>query len=144
MIAYVDTSALIALLIEEPGSVRAGRVWDAAEHVTSVRLIYTEARAALAQAARLGRLASQDLTTAIDALKGLYAQLDLLEIDDLLVRRAGDLAQHHALRGYDTIHLAAAERVRSDTSILVAGDRDLCAAAGQLGIAVASTTSDAG
>ncbi len=144
MIAYVDTSALIALLIEEPGSVRAGRVWDAAEHVTSVRLIYTEARAALAQAARLGRLASQDLTTAIDALEGLYAQLDLLEIDDLLVRRAGDLAQHHALRGYDTIHLAAAERVRSDTSILVAGDRDLCAAAGQLGIAVASTTSDAG
>jgi len=144
VIAYVDTSALIALLIEEPGSVRAGRVWDAAEHVTSVRLIYTEARAALAQAARLGRLASQDLTTAIDALEGLYAQLDLLEIDDLLVRRAGDLAQHHALRGYDTIHLAAAERVRSDTSILVAGDRDLCAAAGQLGIAVASTTSDAG
>lgn len=144
MIAYVDTSALIALLIEEPGSVRAGRVWDAAEHVTSVRLIYTEARAALAQAARLGRLASQDLTTAIDALEGLYAQLDLLEIDDLLVRRAGDRAQHHALRGYDTIHLAAAERVRSDTGILVAGDRDLCAAAGQLGIAVASTTSDAG
>ena len=140
MIAYFDTSALIPLLIEEPGSVRAGRVWDAAEHVTSVRLIYTEARAALAQAARSGRLASSDLTVAIDLLEGLYDQLDLLEVDDVLVRRAGDLAQHHPLRGYDALHLAAAERVRSDTTILVAGDHDLCTAAGALGIAVSSTT----
>lgn len=144
MIAYFDTSALIPLLIEEPGTARAGRIWDAAEHVTSARLIYTEARAALAQAARLGRLAPEDLATAINALGGLYHQLDLLEIDDTLVRHAGDLAQRHALRGYDAIHLAAAERVRSDTSILVAGDRDLCTAAGQLGMAVTSTTSDDG
>lgn len=141
MIAYFDTSALIPLLIEEPGTARAGRIWDAAEHVSSVRLIYTEARAALAQATRMGRLASEDLATAIDALGGLCDQLDLLEIDDTLVRHAGDLAQRHELHGYDAIHLAAAERVASDTSILVAGDRDLCTAAGQLGMAVASTIS---
>jgi len=142
VIAYFDTSALIPLLIEEPGSVRAGRVWDVAAHVTSVRLIYTEARAALALAARLERLASADLTTAIDALDGLYDQLDLVEVDDLLVRRAGALAQHHALRGYDAIHLAAAERVRHETTVMVAGDRDLCAAAGALGLAVASTSAE--
>ena len=87
-------------------------------------------------------LASEDLVTAIDALGGPYDQLDLLEIDDTLVRHTGDLAQRHELRGYDAIHLAAAERVASDTSILVAGDRDLCTAAGQLGMAVASTISD--
>jgi uncharacterized protein len=101
VIADFDTSALIPLLIEEPGSVRAGRVWHVADHVTSVRLIYTEARAALAQAARLGRLASVDATLAVGALDGLYDQLDLLEIDEPLVRRAGELAQHHALRGDD-------------------------------------------
>ena len=144
MIAYFDTSALIPLLIEEPGSARVGPTWDVAEHVTSVRLIYTEARAALAQAARLGRLASEDHATAVDALGGLYDQLDLLEIDEMLVRRAGDLAQDHALRGYDAIHLAASERVGADTTVLVAGDRDLCRIAGQLGIAVASTTGDDG
>jgi predicted nucleic acid-binding protein len=144
VIAYFDTSALIPLLVDEAGSVRAGRVWDAAENVTSVRLIYTEARAALAQAARLGRLKPEDLATTIDALDGLYDQLDLLEVDDVLVLRAGDLAQLHALRGYDAIHLAAAERALSHTSILVAGDRDLCNAAGALGIAVASTTGDSG
>ncbi|MEX1179122.1 MAG: type II toxin-antitoxin system VapC family toxin [Nitriliruptor sp.] len=144
MIAYFDTSALIPLLIEEPGSRRAGRVWDVAEHVASVRLIYTEARAALAQAARLGRLAPADLPRTLEGLEELYGQLDLLEVDDLLVRRAGELAQLHALRGYDAIHLAAAERVRGETTILVAGDGDLCVAAGTLGLAVADTSADDG
>ncbi|MEX1163368.1 MAG: PIN domain-containing protein, partial [Nitriliruptor sp.] len=115
MIAYVDTSALIPLIIEEPGSERAGRVWDTAEHLTSVRLIYAEARAALAQAARLGRLAAANLRTAVDALEDLYAQLDLMDLDDPLVRRAGELAQQRSLRGYDAVHLAAAERVADDT-----------------------------
>jgi uncharacterized protein len=140
VIADFDTSALIPLLVEEPGSARAGRVWDVAEHVTSVRLIHAEARAALAQATRVGRLAPADLPAALDGLETLYGQLDLLEIDDLLVRRAGELAQDHALRAYDAVHLAAAERVRDDAIVVVAGDRDLCTAAGALGMAVADTS----
>jgi uncharacterized protein len=140
VIAYFDTSALIPLLVEEPGSARAGRVWDVAEHVTSVRLIHAEARAALAQATRVGRLAPADLPAALDGLETLYGQLDLLEVDDPLVRRAGELAQDHALRAYDAVHLAAAERVRNDAIVVVAGDRDLCTAAGALGMAVADTS----
>jgi uncharacterized protein len=139
VIAYFDTSALLPLLIEEPGSGRSGRVWDAAEHVTSVRLVYAEARAALAQAARMGRVATDDLTVAIEELGGLYDQLDRLEVDDLLVRRAGELAQRHALRGYDAVHLAAAERVRDDATVMVAGDHRLCEAAEAIGLAVART-----
>jgi uncharacterized protein len=139
VIAYFDTSALIPLLVEEPGSERSGRVWDAAEHVSSVRLIYAEARAALAHAARQGRLTADDLAIAIEELGRLYGQLDLLEVDDLLVRRAGELAQRHALRGYDAVHLAAAERVQHDTTVVVTGDGDLCAAAEALGIAVVRT-----
>jgi uncharacterized protein len=140
VIAYFDTSALIPLLVDEPGSDRAARLWDVADNVVAVRLIYAEARAALAQATRTGRLATADLTTAIDGLEGLHASLDLLEVDEQLVRRAGELAQHHALRGYDAIHLAAAERVRDDATVMVAGDRDLCTAAGALGMAVADTS----
>lgn len=141
MIAYVDTSALIPLIIDEPGSERAGRVWDHADHLTSVRLIYAEARAALAQAGRLGRLSDADLETAVDALGGLYAQLDLMDVDDPLVRRAGELAQQRSLRGYDAVHLAAAERVANETTVLVSGDRDLCTVAGALGLAVVDTSS---
>ena len=142
MIAYFDTSALIPLLVDERGSERASRLWDVADNVVAVRLIYAEARAALAQGTRLGRLAAADLATAIDALEGLYANLDLLEVDERLVRRAGELAQHHALRGYDAVHLAAAERIRDDTTVIVAGDRDLCTAARTLGMAVADTSAE--
>ncbi|MFP4148191.1 MAG: type II toxin-antitoxin system VapC family toxin [Nitriliruptoraceae bacterium] len=142
MIAYFDTSALIPLLVDEPGSERACRLWDVADNVVAVRLIYAEARAALAQATRLGRLAATDLATTVDALDGLYANLDLLEIDERLVRRAGELAQHHALRGYDAVHLAAAERLRDDATVMVAGDRDLCTAARTLGMAVADTSAE--
>lgn len=142
MIAYFDTSALIPLLVDERGSERASRLWDVADNVVAVRLIYAEARAALAQATRLGRLSATDLDATIDALDGLYANLDLLEIDERLVRRAGELAQHHALRGYDAVHLAAAERIRDDTTVMVAGDRDLCAAARTLGMAVADTSAE--
>lgn len=142
MIAYFDTSALIPLLVDEPGSERVSRLWDVADSVVAVRLIYAEARAALAQATRLGRLSAADLATTIDALEGLYANLDLLEVDERLVRRAGELAQQHALRGYDAVHLAAAERIRDDTTVMVAGDRDLCIAAGTLGMAVADTSAE--
>ncbi|MGH6634965.1 MAG: hypothetical protein ACRED0_02115 [Gammaproteobacteria bacterium] len=32
-----------------------------------------------------------------------------MEVTETLVQRAGDLAEHYALRGYDSVHLAAAE-----------------------------------
>lgn len=142
MIAYLDTSALIPLIIEEPGSERAGRLWDTAEQVSSVRLVYAEARAALAQAARLGRITASELSRTVAALDDLYDQLALIEVDGTLVRRAGELAELHALRGYDAVHLAAAERVASDTTVVVSGDRELLAAAGTLGLAVADTSVD--
>lgn len=35
----------------------------------------------------------------------------IVQVDESLVRRAGDLAQRFGLRGYDSVHLAAAEAV---------------------------------
>lgn len=140
MIAYVDTSGLIPLLIEERGSAAAERVWDIADRLVSVRLIYAEARAAVAQAHRLGRLDADQLDTVVQELDDLYAQLDRLEIDESLVRRAGELAQSHALRGYDAVHLAGLERVADDDTVLVAGDEELCIAARALGVATVRTS----
>lgn len=138
--AYVDASAIIPLFVDDPGSERAGRVWDTAEQVTSVRLVYAESRAALAQGARLGRLTTSELSDTVAALDGLYDHLALLEVDDVLVRRAGALAELHALGGYDGVHLAAAERVADATTVVVSGDRELLAAAVTVGLAVADTS----
>ncbi|CAN5819560.1 hypothetical protein BH18ACT2_BH18ACT2_20760 [soil metagenome] len=38
MIAYFDTSAIVPLLIDEPGTALAARTWTIADRVVSVRL----------------------------------------------------------------------------------------------------------
>jgi hypothetical protein len=138
MIAYFDTSAMLPLLIEEPTSAMATRLWDGASRVASARLIYPEARAALAQAQRMGRLTARQLSSAVRGLDSLDRQLDHVELTEPLAARAGDLAEDHALRGYHAVHLAAAELIADDDLVVVAGDEPLRWAAHSLGLATAN------
>ena len=140
MIAYFDTSAMVPLVIAEPGSSRARSLWESADRVVSVRLVYPEARAALAHAHRLRRLASRQHRAAVSDLEARHDELDLVEIDDDLAHRAGDLAETHALRGYDAVHLAAAMTIGADESVVVTGDRLLLSAAAAVGLSTALTT----
>lgn len=137
MIAYFDTSALVPLLIDEPGSVVAGQIWDEAQRIVAIPLLYAEGRAALAQAQRMGRITQRQLRAAVDELDEVYSQIDVVSIDEPLVRRAGELAEAHGLRGYDAVHLAAAVRAADDDLVVVAGDRALLTATAAVGLAVA-------
>jgi uncharacterized protein len=137
VIAYIDTSAVVPLLIAEPGSARAATLWDGADRVVSVRLIYPETRAALAQAERLGRLTARQLRDAVTEFDSLFEEIDLIEVDDALARRAGELAEVRQLRGYDAVHLAAAVRVHDPNVVVIAGDRALLEAATAEGMTVA-------
>lgn len=136
MIAYFDTSAVIPLILDEPGSARATLLWDAADRVATSRLLYAEARAALAMASRLGRLAGPALRRAVERLDDLLAQVDLVEVTGGIVRRAGALAEELSLRGYDAVHLASAETLGDLEVVVVAGDRALLKGAAALGLAV--------
>jgi len=138
VIAYFDTSAVVPLLIDEPGSARATSLWDGADRVVSVRLLYPETRAALAQAERLGRLTARQLRGAVTEFDSLFEVIDLVEVDHVLAVRAGELAEARRLRGYDAVHLAAAERVRDPDVVVIAGDRVLLDAAADEGMAVAA------
>ncbi len=137
MIAYFDTSAVVPLLIAEHGSRMAATVWDSADRAVSVRLVYPETRAALAQAQRLHRMRAQELRRAVSELDSRFEEMDLVEIDAPLTRLAGEKAEEHGLRGYHAVHLAAALRVRDPDVVLIAGDRTLLDAALSEGIAVA-------
>jgi predicted nucleic acid-binding protein len=136
VITYVDTSTLIKLLIEEPGSDRAARIWEAADAVVSVSLIEVEARAALAAAERTGRMTAAEHRRAKRALADLLAQLDIVEVTSALVTTASELAEDAALRGYDAVHLAGAIEVGAD--VFSTADADLAAAAELRGLAVAN------
>jgi uncharacterized protein len=137
VIAYFDTSAVVPLLIAESGSDRAASLWDGADRVVSVRLLYPETRAALAQARRLGRLTTQQLRDAVTGFDSLFEEIDLVEVDNVLARRAGELAEDRQLRGDDAVHLAAADRIRDPDVVVIAGDGVLLEVATAEGLAVA-------
>lgn len=141
MIAYFDTSAVIPLLVDdEPGATASLAAWMGAETVVTARILFAEAAAALARASRLGRLKPEALELALTELEQIWAQFDIVEVDDLLVRSAGSLAREHALRGYDAVHCAAALRIASPDTVALAGDGNLLTAWRTIGLAVIDTS----
>jgi predicted nucleic acid-binding protein len=125
LIAYFDTSALVKLLVFEEGSDLAGEVWSHATSRVASRLVYPEARAALAAAARAGRIDDPSRAAAVRDLEAACEAMDLIGVDRELARHAGYLAERHALRGYDAVHLATALSVVDPASVVVTWDRDL-------------------
>jgi len=138
LIAYFDTSAVIPLLVEEPGSQLAANLWSQADRILSARILYPEGRAALAAAGRSGRLSTGQLRRTVGGLSNLVEQLDHVEITEHLAYTAGELAEKYSLRGYDAVHLAAADLVAGDDLVLVAGDGELLRAAATIGLNTAA------
>jgi predicted nucleic acid-binding protein len=133
VILYADTSSLVKLYVDEPGSDRVLRLVDQAEIVGTSVVAYAEARAALARRRReksLTRDAHQQMKAAFEAD---WPRLMTLEVAEPLARRAGELAERHRLRGFDAIHLASyltlGEEFPDDEVRFTAADRALEAAA---------------
>ena len=140
MITYVDTSTLIKLIIDEDGSDRAEAVWQAADAVTSAGLVIVEARAALAAAARGGRLTEKQHKDAKAELDRLVGDLHLVKITEQLLLEAAELAEIEALRGYDAVHLAAA--LTTGALVLTSADDALCEAAARRGLHISNPLQD--
>jgi predicted nucleic acid-binding protein len=125
VIGYLDTSALVPLLVAEPSSAACRRFWDDADVVVTSRLSYVETAAALAQARRLDRISNRTHRASLRALDALWAEIAAVEVDDGLVRDAAELAHRHNLRGYDAVHCASARQLAADDLVAAAGDRQL-------------------
>ena len=136
MITYVDTSSLLKLIVEEPGSDRAALIWDTADALAAASVIVAEGRAALAAAARGGRITAAQHQRAKRELTALIDDLALVQVTDELVGRAADLAEAESLRAYDAMHLAAALTVGA--TVLTSADTALCDAALRQGLHVAN------
>ena len=137
MILFCDTSALLKLYIAEPQSdTLKARVLEA-EAVAVCRIAWAEAHAALSRRAREVPEDATVIEQAKAALTTDWPRFVVLEIDQPLVECAGEYADTFALRGYDSIQLAAAfEAGRiSQTQILFAcSDTRLNKAAKLLGM----------
>ena len=137
MIAYLDTSAFVKLVVHEQGSAEVATVWQNADRRISSVVLYPEARAAIGRARRMGRLRRHSLSSARRQIEALWAVVDHFELSEPLARLAGELAEHHGLRAYDAVHLASAVAAADAELVLVAADGDLLAAARRLGLATA-------
>ena len=115
-------------MFDEPGSDIAAELWDRAAVVASSQLVYPEARAAAASAHRGRRIDTRSLRDAARTIDGLCRELEVIGLDGALAHVAGDLAERHALRGYDAVHLASALAIDDPDLVMATWDRDLAAA----------------
>lgn len=113
MILYLDTSALVKLYAVEEGREEVERAVEEAGRIATCAVAYAEARAALARKLREGVFSEEEHREAVAALDEDWRTLEVLSVTDNVARLAGDLAERHALRGFDAVHLASALLVRA-------------------------------
>lgn len=135
MILYLDTSALVKLLVDESGS---GEVLSWAAEATAVacsRLGYPEAVSAFSRRPRTGSPARVTYDRVLDELERRWGDVVTVALDEML---AGELARRHPLASADAVHLAAALALQeADLPVAFCGfDRRLNAAAAAEGLRV--------
>lgn len=110
MILYLDSSAYLKLYIEEAESTWLRQAIVGASICCHV-IGYAEIRAGFAKAERMGRLTAEEHAYQLMVFERDWQSTRQIHVNRESVRRAGDLAQRFGLRGYDSVHLAAAEAV---------------------------------
>lgn len=115
MILYLDTSALVKLFVLEAHSEAVRGAVAAGGIVATQLLAYAEACSAFARLAE-ARSDESLFERLHDELDAHWTEWEIVQVEERLVRRAGELCARYRLRGYDSVHLAAAERVRGISS----------------------------
>lgn len=126
MSSYIDSSAAVKLLVEEPESSALVRWLDGHPEIVGTLLLETEVRRA---ARRMG--VSQSSVTE------MLAGITLHDVTPGTFRQAGALPGDH-LRSLDALHLAAALRLGCRT--VVTYDAHMAEAARELGFDVVAPT----
>jgi uncharacterized protein len=121
--AYLDSSAIVKLVVEEPQSTALRRHLRRRTPLVSSALARTEVLRAL--------LLEGDV--ALARARDTLARIDMIRINDRILNAAGLLAPSD-LRSLDAIHLASAQQLGRDLGDLVTYDGRMVAAARQLGL----------
>lgn len=137
MILYLDTSALFKLYVDEVGSDAVHAAVATAESVAVCRISWAETMSALARRGREVPADQEALNQVRGALRGDWPYFLIMEVSQELVEQAGDFAETFALRGYDSVQLAAAfrlGRMTQDKVVFACFDTRLSKAAKVLGM----------
>ena len=111
MILFCDTSALMKLLVDEARSEQLRQISTTVDAIGVCRISWAESLAALARLQRENPVNNEDLEQARQQLIQCWQTFTIVEVSQPLVETAGRFADVFALRGYDSVQLAAAHEL---------------------------------
>lgn len=135
---FFDSSAVVKRYVSETGTAWVLGIVDPAanNHIHLARITGAEVVSAVTRRTRGGSLTPSDGATAIaDFRYDLVTAYRIVEISSGVITRAMQLAESHALRGYDAVQLAAALEVNALTLSLALPAVTVVSADGELNIA---------
>lgn len=112
MILFCDTSALVKLYIKENASDEMQALARSASAIALCRIAWAEIMAALSRRARENPTDAEAIETVRTRLRADWPRYAIVEITQPLMELASEYADTFALRGYDSVQLAAARNVQ--------------------------------
>ncbi len=112
MILFCDTSALVKLYILEDSSREMQTLAGAASAIAVCRIAWAEMMAALARRDREFPNDAVAIEMVRKRLRTDWPRYVVVEVTQALVELAGEYADTFALRGYDSVQLAAARTLQ--------------------------------
>lgn len=134
MNVYLDTSAVLRRLFNEPNPVSCWGQWDAAY---ASRIWVTEAQRTVDRLRLEGRIGDEDVARLREDLRQIHDTLHVVPVSEDILVRAGETFPT-TLGTLDAIHLASALAVRHGVELarFLTHDRRLAVAAVSMGFAV--------
>ncbi|MEZ5294257.1 MAG: type II toxin-antitoxin system VapC family toxin [Vicinamibacterales bacterium] len=119
---YVESSALVAALLERDSAARAA-IRGPGRRVSS-SLTLAEATRAVIRARATGRLTAADERAAVRALQVFARRCDLVSVTDAVLARAARPCPVEPIRTLDAVHLATVEQLGEPPALITIVTRD--------------------
>ena len=137
MILYLDASALVKRYVAELGSSEVSAAISRAQVTGTTLLSRAEVEAALAKAVRLQAFTQEEGLASLQVFRNEWPDFFRVQVTEMVVAQAGNLAWDHGLRGYDAVQLASAsawQGALGERVTLATFDKHLWATAESVGL----------
>jgi len=117
VILFCDTSALLKLFIDEQDSESMIKARSSSEGIAVCRITWAESMAAFAQRTRFKGANQAGLAQARSMFEQAWPGFAIADVTQSLVEKSGVFSEAFALRGYDSVQLAAAHQLHEQLAL---------------------------
>lgn len=140
MICYLDTSALVKLYVEETGTREVQELVGKSKIMATSIVAYAEASSAFKRGFVEKIICEKEYNLCNSNFKNDWRSYLIVNIDSSLIFLAGDLAEKHNIRGFDSIHLASVivlrEKISNMDILFLCWDKKLAESAAREGFKI--------